>query len=123
MSVLYCVAVCCSALQCVAVCRSEVQLQLIFGPLYPCLLHREIGRERFAACCSALQRVAVHCSVLQCIALCCSVLQLKLIFGPLYPRLVNREISDWCVKSFEVGVFCKAIRDRERGCVFVCVCV
>ena len=43
MSVLHCVAVCCSVLQWAAVC------------------------------CSVLQCVAVCCSVLQCVAVCCSV--------------------------------------------------
>jgi len=45
VSVLQCVAMCCSVLQCVAMC------------------------------CSVLQCIAVCCSVLQCVAVCCSVLQ------------------------------------------------
>ena len=55
MSVLQCVAVCCSVLQCAAVCCSVLQ----------CV----------AVCCSVLQCVVVCCSVLQCVAVCCSVLQ------------------------------------------------
>jgi len=54
VSVLQCVAVCCSVLQCVAVCCSVLQ----------CV----------AVCCSVLQCVALCCSVLQCVAVCCSVL-------------------------------------------------
>jgi len=53
VSVLQCVAVCCSVLPCVAVCCSVLQCA--------------------AVCCSLLQYVAVCCSVLQCVAVCCNV--------------------------------------------------
>ena len=55
LSVLQCVAVCCSVLQCVVVCCSVLQ----------CV----------AVCCRVLPCVAVCCSVLQCVAVCCRVLQ------------------------------------------------
>ena len=56
VSVLQCVAVCCSVLQCAAVFCSVLQCAVV-------------------CCCSMLQCVAVCCSVLQCFAMCCSVLQ------------------------------------------------
>ena len=63
LSVLQCVAVCCSVLQHFSVCCSVL------------LGHDSIfshwGRARI---CSVMQRVVVHCSVLQCISVFCSVL-------------------------------------------------
>jgi len=56
LSVLQCVAVCCSVLQCVA-----VECMYLLSVL-----------QCVAVCCSVLQCVAVCCSVLQCVAVCCS---------------------------------------------------
>jgi len=51
ITLLQCVAVCCSVLQCVAVCCSVLQCVEV--------------------CCSVLQCFAVCRSVLQCVAVCC----------------------------------------------------
>ena len=66
ISVLQCVAVCCSVLQCVAVCCSVWKSRNV--PIISVL-------QCVAVCCSVLQFVAVCCRVLQCVAVCCSVLQ------------------------------------------------
>jgi len=61
ISVLQCVAMCCSVLQCVAVCCSVFQCVAVCSNALQCV----------AVCCSVLQCVAV-CNVLQCVAGCCS---------------------------------------------------
>jgi len=73
MSLVQCVAVCCSVLQCVAVCCSVLK----------CI----------AVCCSALQCVAVCCSVLQCVAVCCSVLQCVCAINTTLTRIHSRPSS------------------------------
>jgi len=75
-SVLYRVAVCCSALQCTAVCC--IVLQCVAGTV-PSVLYRVAVRccvlTVYCSVLSVLQCAAVCCSVLQCVAVCCSVLQ------------------------------------------------
>ena len=65
VSVLPCVAVCCSVLQCATVCCSVLQYVTVCCCVLQC----------FAMCCSVLQCaaacVAVCCSVLQCVAYTC----------------------------------------------------
>jgi len=56
MSVLQCVAVCCSVLQAVAICCN------VF-----------VNRETLSYSCNVLQRVAACCSVFRCVAECCGV--------------------------------------------------
>jgi len=80
VSVLQCVAVCCSVLQCVAACCSVLQCVALLDIL---LLVRV--SMRVSMCCSVLQCVAVCCNVLQsvavcCAAVCCSVLQCVRVF-------------------------------------------
>jgi len=65
VSVLQCVAVCCSVLQCVAMCCSVLQCVAVCCNVLQCAAMR----------CSVLQCVAVCCSVLRCVAVCCRVLQ------------------------------------------------
>ena len=71
-SVLQCVAVCCSVLQCVAVCCSVVLCVLCFAMCYTVLQYTCIPEH---VCCSVLQYVAAYRSVLQCVAVCYTVLQ------------------------------------------------
>ena len=63
VSLMQCVAVCCSALQCVAVRCSVVW----------CVVVCRIALQCVVMCCVAVQCVAVCCGVLQCVAVCCSV--------------------------------------------------
>jgi len=65
VSVLQCVAVCCSASQCIAVCCSVLQCVAVCCSVLQCV----------AVCCSVLWYVAVCNSVLRCVAVCCIVLQ------------------------------------------------
>ena len=63
VSVLPCVAVCCSVLQCVAVCCSVLQCVAVC-----CSLRRpskQVESVRRLVSCNVLQRVAVCCSVLE----------------------------------------------------------
>ena len=76
-SMVYCVAVWCSALQCGAVllvytCFAVYDVCCI---VLQCVAARCSVLQCVAVCCSVLQCVAVCCSVLQCVAVCCSVLQ------------------------------------------------
>jgi len=70
LSIMQCVAACCSVLQCSTVCCSVWQYIAVW-PL-SCKGSHAI---RYAAWCSVLHYVIVCCSVLQCVAVCCSVLQ------------------------------------------------
>ena len=78
VSVVQCVAVCCSVLQCVAACCSVLQcvLQCVVvccGLWKGC--HAPFKQVKcVAVCCSVLQCVAICCSMLQYVAVCCSML-------------------------------------------------
>jgi len=93
LSVLYCVAVCCSVLQFIErrLACHELQhapgrvLQLrvaVCVAVYVCCSVLQCAccsvcvlQSRVAVCCSVLQCAAARCSVLQCVAVCCSALQ------------------------------------------------
>ena len=78
ISVLQCVAVCCSVLQCVAVCCNVLQCVAVCCNVLQCGSWHPFTLQIFCSQCrtiGVLQCVAVCCSVLQCVALCCSVLQ------------------------------------------------
>ena len=77
LSVLQCVAVCCSVLQCVAVCCSVLQCVGCIYDALRVLSSEEAACEDGAVCCSVLQCVAVCCIVLQCVAVCCSAVAYK----------------------------------------------
>jgi len=72
LSVLQCVAMCCSVLQCVAVRCNVFQCAANFRALQCVAVWCRV-LQGVAVRCSALQYVAVCCSVLQCVAVCCSV--------------------------------------------------
>jgi len=74
LSVLQCVAVCCSVLQCVAVCCCVLQCvavccSVLQGVVVCC--RKTIQHKSFLM----FECVAMCCSVLQCVTVCCSVLQ------------------------------------------------
>ena len=95
ISVLQCVAACCSVLQCVAVCCSVMPLTPSFAGA--ALVTQPLVRK---VCCSVLQRVtvcssnvflqcvAVYCCVLQCVAVCCSVLLCVAVYCCVFLRTV-----------------------------------
>jgi len=76
ISVLQCVAVCCSVLQCVAVCY--VHTYTYVNPVLKALCAFLL--EACEALLSSNQCVAVCCSVLQCVAVCYRVLYLNNIY-------------------------------------------
>ena len=89
VSLMQCVAVCCSALQCVAVRCSVVWCVVVCRIALQCVVMCCVAVQCVAVCCSVLQCVLPQsCStcatgrasswmvgVLQCVIVCCSVLQ------------------------------------------------
>jgi len=82
LSVLQCVALCCSVL-CLMQYLSVLQyvavncslLCLMYVTSLSLSLSLSLVLQSVAICCSVLQCIAVYCSVLQCVAGCCSALQ------------------------------------------------
>jgi len=75
-SVLQCVAVCCSVLQCIAVCCSVLQCVAVYCSVLQCVTMCCRALQCIAVCCRVLPCIAVYCSVLQCIAVCCSDIEM-----------------------------------------------
>jgi len=107
VTVLQCVAACCSVLQ---VCCSV--LQCVDMDLNECRSLHEMS-----VCCSMLQRVAACCSVLQCVAVRCSVLPRAAIpFTICQCVAVSCSVLQVCCSVLQrVAVRCSVLQ-----CVAVC---
>jgi len=111
LSMLQCVAVCCSVLQCVAVCCSVPCSCISSGIVYMCMyIHPFSMLQCVALYCRVMQCVAVHCSVLQCVAVYCSVLQCVAV----YPALVYPPII-WDLRVYPLII--QRSRHNLRNCV------
>ena len=79
VSVLQCVAVCCSVLQCVAVCCSVLLYPPSLPRALPRLLRAEVSERHAYVLQYVVTYVATYCTTLQHIAVCCSDLQLQYV--------------------------------------------
>jgi len=86
VSVLQCVAVCCTVLQCVAVC------------------------------CTVLQCVAVCCTVLQCVAVCCGVLHYVRPMYTVYIGLLSHCVVVCYSALQCSAVFCRVLQSSTMCC-------
>jgi len=82
VTVLQCVAVCCSVLQCVAVCCSVLQCAAVYCSALHCVCY-SVLHCGVAVC--VLQRVALCYSVSQCVEVCYSVLQCVIMHRQAFP--------------------------------------
>ena len=107
ISLLQCVAVCCSKLQCVAVICSVLQCIAVWCSVLLCV----------AALCNVLQCVAVYGRVLLCVAVC-SWLKSKLRVQ-LTEHGGNKKTYVYILNVFSV-LLCVAVCCRVLPCVAVC---
>ena len=103
VSVLQCVAVCCSVLQCGAVCCSVLQCVAVccsvFCTALSCRAESDVEFVRNPECMHELVNTHVCCSVVQCVAVYCIVLQV--VAGCCRCRVAEKVMLNlfktWCV--------------------------
>jgi len=110
LSVLQCVAVCCSVLQCdTNVNESCHRLRIVD-------VHGSVDSDCVAVCCDCVavccdvsQYVSLTCIVLQCVAVCCSVLQMRMSHVT--------QISSWMCTAKRSVLQCVAMCCNCERCV------